>query len=319
MKITVLGDGSFGTALAQTLAHKGHSITLWCYDPEIASAIEQARCNIRYLPDLKLHANITPITSLEEALTTADPSWIVEAIPVAYMRSVLSQTQSYVTATPWVIASKGIEAKTNLLPSPILTESLGKEVPIVVLSGPSFARQLAEGMPTGLSLASTDLSLATSFKRVIESTTVVVDTTQDIIGTQLCGALKNVIALTLGIIDGAGYETNTQALVFTKMVKELEQLIKKHNGDTNTLLTFAGIGDLTMTAYSSQSRNKTLGKSIGKQEYKDKELPYTEGINTLTSIPAITMDLSVPIFTAVYKVVFDQQPADVLITACIKK
>lgn len=318
MKITVLGDGSFGTALAQTLAHNGHHITLWCYDPEIATSIEQARCNIRFLPGLKLHKNITPSTSLKESLTTAEPAWIVEAIPVAYMRSVLSQITAC-AHVPWVVASKGIERDTNLLPADIVTQCVPHDIPTIILSGPSFALQLAQGQPTGLTLASRDITNAEGFRQVIESPSVVVDTTSDDHGTQLCGALKNVIALAMGILEGAGYEANTQALIFTKMVKELALIIDAYKGNQDTLLTFAGIGDITMTAYAAHSRNKALGIGIGKQEYRNKELPYTEGINTLSSIPAITRHVSTPLFHAVYEVVFNKQDVTSLIAVAQKK
>ena len=194
--ITVLGDGAFGTALAQILAHNNHQVTLWCYNPEVAHTITTKRCNELYLPAVDLHPNINTCLSLEEVIH--DTSFIVEAIPVTYLHAVVSNIKDLNPAIPWVVASKGISD--NQLPSEILTNTLGP-VPTVVLSGPSFARELASGVPTGLTLASSTHALA--FKKIIESDTVFIDTTQDIIGTQLCGALKNVIALTLGILEGA--------------------------------------------------------------------------------------------------------------------
>ncbi len=308
--ITILGDGAFGTALAQVIAGNGHQVTLWCYNPEVALSITSKRCNELYLPAIDLHPNIHTSLTLTQALQ--DTSWIVEAIPVAHLYSVLSTIKDLNTQTPWVLASKGISH--NQLPSEILSSTLGS-LSTVILSGPSFARELASGVPTGLTLAST--THAEPFRKIIESNTVVIDTTTDVIGTQLCGALKNVIALTLGILEGAHYGSNTQALVFTQMIKELAQIIKDKGGSQETIMLLAGIGDLTLTAFNSQSRNKTLGKAIGRKEYLNKELPYTEGVNTLRSLPEY-LKKDYPLFNAVHQIALHQKELETLID-CIKK
>ncbi len=271
------------------------------------------------MPGVPLHVNITPTTSLEEALTTKS-SFIVEAIPITYLRSVLIQAKPFLDPTaPWVLGSKGIEEATGFLPTEILEDALEHTVPVIVLSGPSFAQELAIGQPTGLTLASSDLGLACSFKAALTQDSVLIDISTDLAGTQWCGALKNVIALTLGILEGAGYGTNSQALVYTNMVQELQEVISSRGGNANTILSYAGIGDITLTAYSSQSRNRSLGKAVGRKEYLGRELPYTEGINTLRSLPTITKSLTLPVFEATYAVVYYQQHAGSLITACHKK
>ncbi len=308
--ITVLGDGSFGTALAQVLARNGHTVLLWCYNQEVDQAITSTRRNERYLPGIELEPTIRTTLCIEEALHTA--SWIVEAIPMAYLSSVLSQVTTIKRTIPWVLASKGITQ--NKLPSELLHEILG-ELPIVILSGPSFAHQLASGTPTGVTLASS--THAEEFKQMLESDMVYIDMTTDIIGTQLCGAFKNVIALTLGILDGAGYESNTQALIFTKMIQELSHIITDKGGSLSTIMQLAGIGDLTLTAYTDTSRNRTLGKAIGEKKYLEKPLPYTEGINTLRSLPGY-LKKRYPLFSAVHNIVLNQQPVNTLFS-CIKK
>lgn len=302
--ISVLGDGAFGTALAQVLAHNDHKVTLWCYNPEVATSITTKRRNQLYLPSIELHENITPSTSLEESLQA---NWIVEAIPVGYLPSVLATIKKVNPTTPWVLASKGISE--DKLPADIITSFLGP-IPIVILSGPSFARELAAGNPTGLTLASA--THAHAFKELLESKTISTDTTTDIIGTQLCGALKNVIALTLGMLEGAGYSANTRALVFTNMMKELAEIITDKGGSQKTLQLFAGIGDITLTTFNSQSRNTTLGRAIGRKEYLHKELPYTEGINTLKSLPGY-LTKNYRIFSQVPKIVVEHSPLETLL------
>ena len=190
---------------------------------------------------------------------------------------------------------------------------------MVVLSGPSFAQELALGQPTGLTLASRDLTLAYSFKEVFGQDTVLIEITDDQEGVQWCGALKNIIALTLGLLEGAGYGTNSQALVYTLMVQELNKLVLAQGGKADTILSYAGIGDITLTAYSFQSRNKALGRAAGRKEYLGRELPYTEGINTLRSLPTITRMGCLPVFEAAYAVVCYEQEVTSLITACQKK
>ncbi len=318
MQITVLGDGTFGTALAQTLASNGHHILLWCYNPEVAHSIEQTGYNAVYMPGVKLYPTIAPTTSLEEALM-APNSLVIEAIPVTYLRSVLTQCKPFVDpTTAWVVTSKGIEAPKVLLPTEIIKDILGNELSIVVLSGPSFAQELIVKQPTALTLASTYLELAEAVKVLLQNDALLIETSLDEVGVQWCGALKNVIAVALGIVEGAGYGTNSQALVCTKMIHELKQVIMVYGGDPQTVLSFAGIGDIMLTSYSSQSRNRETGRALGKKEIAPHKLPYTEGINSLQAIPSIIKLIKIPVFEAVYEIVYNQADVASIFTACKK-
>lgn len=316
MQVTILGDGSFGTALAQLCARNNLDVKLWCHNPLVADSIKNTGYNTVYMPGLKLHTAIKPTISLKEALSNS--SWIVEAIPVAYLRSVLLACKPMLDPSiSWVLASKGMERDTGYLPSEILTDALG--IPhFVVLSGPSFAQELFTHEPTALTLASPKATSAHSFKTVIEQKNLVLECSADYLGAQWCGALKNVIALAVGMIDGAGYGANSQALVCARMVQELTALITSSGGHLETIVSFAGIGDIALTAYSSQSRNKALGKALGMKEYLEKDLPYTEGINTLAALPLRINITAMPMFHAVHKIVFEGHDLTVLFEACKK-
>ncbi len=324
MKITVLGDGAFGTALAQLCARNGHDVTMWCYNADVAAMIEKKRCNERYLPSIILHERITAVTSMEKALKNGQ--WIIEAVPVKFMYSVLALCRPFVNdSTPWVLASKGIDYETMRIPSHMLYHALEMQVPYVILSGPSFADELAKAEPTAVMLASNELDLAYRFKLAVENDTFFAHVTQDTIGVQICGMIKNSIAIALGILEGAGYGKNAQALVLTQALSELAHIVRAVGGQESTVLSLAGIGDIALTAYSDKSRNRTLGVLIGKGQYETLVESYAEGINCLRAIKEISAVsardglvplFNTPLFSALYDVVNYRKKPQELITAC---
>ncbi len=324
MEIAILGDGAFGTALAQLCALNGHAVTLWCFNHDVASMIEKKRCNEIYLPSIILHEGITAVTSMESAVRNAQ--WIIEAIPTTFMYSVISLARPYVQdSTPWVIASKGIDAETMRLPSHMLYHALEMEVPFVILSGPSFADELAKGQPTAVMLASNELDLAYRFKSVVDNESFFTHITQDTKGVELCGVFKNIIALALGLLEGAGYGKNARALVLAQAINEVSQLVLAAGGNEGTVMSLAGLGDIVLTAYSEKSRNKSLGIQIGKGHYEALNGSYVESIQSLRAAKGLrtllfqqgTTPLSrLPFFSALYDVVFHRKNPDELIAAC---
>lgn len=325
MDITVLGDGAFGTALAQLCARNGHEVTIWCYNADVAHMIEKKRCNERYLPSIILHERITAVTSMENALK--DAQWIIEAVPVKFMQSVLSLFRPFVNdSTPWVLASKGIDYETMRIPSHMLYHVLEMQVPYVILSGPSFADELAKAEPTAVLLASNELDFAYRFKLVVENDTFFAHVTQDTVGVQICGMIKNIIALALGILEGAGYGKNAQALVLTQALSELAHIVRAAGGQESTVLGLAGIGDIALTAYSNKSRNRTLGMQMGKGQYETLDVSYAEGITSVRAVKELSalvahkgnaISLSnTPLFSALYDVVMHRKSPQELIAAC---
>lgn len=322
MKITILGDGAWGTACAHLLATNGYRVTLWCYNKEVVNAINRTHQNTIYLPNCILPSTIIPTSNIQEALQEA--AFIFEAIPIKFLRAIVQQCSPFITKEqPWIILSKGIENETFFLPAEIIIETLGFDIPYVVLSGPSFAKDLVHKQPTGVLLASLNVTLAQQIQKIVNNDYFTTEITKDTQGVQLCGALKNVIALLVGILDGAGYSDNTKALAVTKGLQEIAYFIENYGGSPTTITSLAGIGDTILTALSKQSRNVLVGKQLGQgkplYDILSSMVHIPESINTLQSLYQLqkkTFELH--LVTALYKVIFEQQPTTLLITTLIK-
>lgn len=320
MKITVLGDGAWGTAVARLLAEKGYKVTLWCHNKEVAHALCTTGYNSHYFPTI-LCKDINVTTSLEDAL--ADATWIFEAIPVAYMRSVLEHAKTfYKPEQIWVVLSKGIEKETLLLPSFVINDVFSTRVSTVVVSGPSYAHDLAHKKPTGVVVAASEQLLARTCAQLLATEYLSVEFSSDPQGVQLCGALKNGIALGVGILDGAGYTDNTQALLLTRGLHEMERMVTALGGEKKTVYGLAGVGDLVLTAMGSLSKNRALGKELGSGQLladlvKNKNGILPEGVNTLQSLYQLmrTQKLEVPVYNAIHNVVMHGAPVADLIAA----
>lgn len=313
--ITILGDGAFGTALAHLCATKGHKVTIWCNNPEAARSIQTTRKNAVYLPTVELPQNIDPVTDLNEAVTKAQ--WIIEAIPVRYLRSVLERAKPSIDPTiPWILASKGIESGSFLFAQELLDSIVATPVPSVILSGPSFALELARQQPTSVMLASSNTLLSKQAADLLTTDYFSTRLTSDTKGIELCGALKNIIALAIGMIEGAGYGQNTKAVVFTTALAELSKLLTAYAGTDSALYTVAGIGDCILTA-TPASRNYTVGYSLA-QGSCQLESSHAEGINTLVSIHELSkrFQVTLPLFTKVYDIVYNKEKIESLIRAC---
>lgn len=309
-KIAILGEGAWGTAVATLLAHNGHSVKLWCYHSELVDEINSTRYNERYLPDIELNKNITAVASLEDALLDAE--WICEAIPVQYLRSIVQQVKPYYQNDQcWVILSKGIEKGTLCLPSEIIADVLGDSVQQTVFAGPSFARDLALKTITAVTIAAPDCEHAKELQHLLANEYFRPYISTDMIGVQAGAAIKNVIAIGVGMLDGAGYTDNAKAFMLTRGLHEMAELAVKLGGRQETIYGLSGVGDLVLTAMGSLSRNLEVGKKLAHgQSLEDilKETGYIpEGINTVASMHALMKkyDAQLSICSGIYEVIFE--------------
>lgn len=311
-KICILGAGSWGTAVATILAQNGHHIKLWCREQEVAQDIKQMRMNKRYLPGIALSPLIEPITDLKEALCGAE--YVFEAIPVKFLRSVLDQTKHcFSPDQTFVILSKGIEQETSFLPSQIIDDVYGYQEKKAVLSGPSFARDLAEKQITAVTIAAQNCDTAHDVQLLLATSHFRPYISLDLMGVQVGGAIKNVIALAIGMLDGAGYKDNVKAYILTRGLNEIVQLSIALGGKQETIYGLSGVGDLVLTSMGTLSKNVAAGREIGKgktmQELLQEMPTLPEGINTVQSVQKLIdlHKLDLPICKGVYQILFGEQ------------
>lgn len=285
--ITILGEGAWGTAIATVLAHNGHRVKLWCHDAQVARAIENEHVNHRYMPGVVLSDLIEPSSSLQEAVSGAH--WICEAIPVAYLRSVLQQVLPFVSADQqWIVLSKGIEQHTLKFPTQIIDDVLQCVPTKAVLAGPTFAHELAHKKISAATIAFADCEIGVRVKQLFETDYLKTYISTDQIGVQAGSALKNVIALAIGMLDGAGYGQNAKACMLTRGLHEIVVLCTLLGGRAETVYGLSGVGDLVLTAMGTLSKNMHVGQMLAQGKSVDEILQTTgfipEGINTVESV-----------------------------------
>jgi glycerol-3-phosphate dehydrogenase (NAD(P)+) len=266
-RIAIIGSGAWGTAIALSLARRGdHQLVLWTHAPDVCTTIREQGENTRFLPGFPIPESLHVTADLAEALTDAEIA--VSVMPSHYVRP------TYAEMIPWlrtsqllVSATKGIEDHTYLRMSEVLTAVLaehGLEMPCGVLSGPSFAQEVAAGSPTAITIASRDAALASRVQREFSSSTLRLYTNDDVIGVELGGALKNVIAIASGVVVGLGLGHNSAAALITRGIAEVTRLAMACGGRRETLAGLSGLGDLVLTCTGSLSRNRTVGIELGK-------------------------------------------------------
>jgi glycerol-3-phosphate dehydrogenase (NAD(P)+) len=313
--VCVLGAGSFGTALAKLLAEGGHQVRLWARDEAVAHAITHEHVHPRRLKGVRLPPGLLATPSLEEAMGNA--SLVVTAIPTIAVRSVWTQARTIMPAGAHVLsATKGIDSDTLELISDILAAAVPEEARgrLCYLSGPSFAMEMARRLPTAVTLAAADESVAQHVQQIISTDYFRAYTTTDVIGVELGGALKNVIAIAAGCADGLGFGNNTLAAIMTRGLAEITRLAVKLGAKPHTLAGLAGMGDLVLTCTGTLSRNRTVGVRLGQGKKLDdilRELgEVAEGVNTARSIVALAKreGVEMPMCEAVHRILFDGTP-----------
>jgi glycerol-3-phosphate dehydrogenase (NAD(P)+) len=288
MKISVLSDGGWGTALALLLTANGHQVSLWGPFPDYVAEMRRCRENSRFLPGVPL----PPTLELEADLATATAGreLLVLAAPSQYMRGLLEKLAALPPrrATPLVNVAKGIEVKSLKRMSELVAELLGPGRPYAVLSGPSHAEEVGRRVPTAVVAASTDPAVAATVQEAFMNPAFRVYTASDVTGVELGGALKNVLAIAAGICDGMGGGDNTKAALMTRGITELARLGKALGGRPQTFFGLSGIGDLIVTCTSRHSRNRHVGEELGKgrqlpEIQREMGLAVAEGVTTAES------------------------------------
>lgn len=304
----MIGGGAWGTAVAKMIAENGHDVFLWCLEEQVITSIRETHMNERYLPGILLPNNLVPVASLQDCCEGAD--YIFEAVPVAFLRSVCKQVQEHVSsASPFVVLSKGIEQETMALPSMIIDDIFGHQSAAAVVAGPSFAQEVATHHVTGLVIAGHSNTIIKDLRSILDNDYCRTYPSSDILGVQCGGALKNIIALGVGILDGAGYGYNTKALFFTRGFNEMVTIAHKLGAQPNTLYGLSGLGDLVLTATGSLSRNAQLGQGLGRGESRmavcEKLGTVPEGVNTIKTVQQFIdkHNLDAPLCRALHAVV----------------
>lgn len=313
-KIAVIGAGSWGTTLANLLAKKGYPVNFWCYEEDLAERIQQSQINDLYLPGIKLSDNLQTTSNLTATVT--EKQLLLFVTPSQVTRQVLTQALPYLLPQALIVsASKGIENESLMLLSQVFEELLPQSMhrQLGFLSGPSFAKEVSLGMPTAVVAAARELIVAEEIQKVFSTETFRVYTHDDIIGVELGGAMKNVIALAAGVADGLGFGHNTRAALITRGLAEMTRLGIKLGGAAETFAGLAGMGDLVLTCTGDLSRNRSVGIELGKGRSLDEILAgmqmVAEGVKTTLSAYQLAekLGVEVPIIEQMYLILYQNK------------
>lgn len=316
-RIGVVGAGSWGTAITDLLASRGFQVHLWVFEKDVRMQIQEERENKVFLPGFQLSRNIIPSNDLAEVVSDKDV--LVLVVPSHLMRDVtLNMRQMISEKTIIVSASKGIENESLLTMTGVLRETL-PQIPdqnVTVLSGPSFAKEVARKVPTAVAVGGIEPDIATYVQYVFSTPYFRVYTNNDRIGLELGGAVKNVIAIAAGIVDGMGLGLNSRAAMITRGLAEIRRLGLQLGAKYNTFAGLSGVGDLILTCTGDLSRNHAVGKKIGEgktlSEILSEMRMVAEGVKTAKSVYNLARKLGVevPICNEVYRVLYDEFPPE---------
>ncbi|MHB8763975.1 MAG: NAD(P)H-dependent glycerol-3-phosphate dehydrogenase [Deferrisomatales bacterium] len=309
--VAVVGAGAWGTALADLVARNGHPVRLWAYEPEVAQTVAATRENSVYLPGHRLHDGVECSTDLGAVVAGAA---VMSVSPSQVVRAVMGRAAAHLQPGAIVVsASKGIENQTLCLMHRVLEEVLPPGIRVAALSGPSFAAEVARGVPTAVSLACDDPAAAGQVQALLSGPRFRVYTLDDVVGVELGGALKNVVALAAGIADGLGFGHNSRAALITRGLAEISRLGVALGARPLTFLGLAGMGDLVLTCTGDLSRNRTVGVRLGRGEGLGEILgsmrAVAEGVKTCDAAVALAArhGVDVPIAGEVWKVLHEEK------------
>jgi glycerol-3-phosphate dehydrogenase (NAD(P)+) len=308
---TVLGAGSWGTALAMQLARAGHTTYLWSHNPEHVQEMQSTRSNERFLPGIHFHENIVCSDDLKDCLARAGTILIV--VPSHAFREILHQIKPLLTEQHRIAwGTKGLEKGSRKLLHQIVVEELQFSIPIAAVSGPTFAGEVARDMPGAITVASKNKVFAKELAVALHSKNFLTYTSDDVIGVEIGGATKNVMAIAAGIADGMGFGTNTRAALITRGLNEIMHLGVALGGQRETFMGLSGLGDLVLTCSDDQSRNRRFGLALGKgldpEQAKQEIGQVIEGIGTAETIYSLAQanGVDMPITEQVYKVLYEE-------------
>lgn len=313
--MTVIGAGSYGTALAITLARNGHSVVLWGHNAAHIQALQSARCNEAFLPGVTFPDSLILETDLSRAVAASRDVLVV--VPSHVFGDVLRQIKPFLRADARIVwATKGLEAETGRLLQDVAREELGDTIPLAVVSGPTFAKELAAGLPTAIALASTDAKFGEDLQHLLHcGKSFRVYSNPDFIGVQLGGAVKNVIAIGAGMSDGIGFGANARTALITRGLAEMSRLGSALGASPATFMGMAGLGDLVLTCTDNQSRNRRFGIMLGEgldvQSAQDKIGQVVEGYRNTKEVRALAQRFNVemPITEQIFQVLYNGKDA----------
>lgn len=317
--ISVIGAGAWGTALAQTAARNAEKVLLWAREPELVAAVNETHRNETYLPAIPLNPKIRATSSLQEAVIGADAVLLV--VPAQFLRGVCEQMRPFwPKGLPAVVCAKGIEQKTGKLMGEMIAETLPQAV-FAQLSGPTFAEEVASEKPTTVTLACADEQTGKELVNALGTATFRPYYTPDCISVQIGGAVKNVMAIAAGIVAGKNLGDNARAALITRGLAEISRLAKALGGNPQTLMGLAGLGDLVLTANSTQSRNFTVGLELGKgrslRDILGGKKTVAEGVYTASAVleRAAAVGVEMPICEGLSHIMNDGVSVDDVIAA----
>jgi glycerol-3-phosphate dehydrogenase (NAD(P)+) len=323
-RLAIIGGGAWGTALATVAARAGTLITLWARDPEVVAAINDKHQNPPFLPGISLDPAIAATTKMTEAIAGAEAVLLV--VPAQYMRGVLEDLAPLLPpATPLLLCAKGIETESLKTMSEVAAEIAPKS-PVAVLSGPSFAAEVARGLPTAVTIASRDATVGSAFMAAVGTERFRPYLSQDPIGAEIGGAVKNVLAIACGMVEGRGLGDNGRAALITRGLAEMVRLGQAKGAEAETFRGLSGLGDLVLTCTAGQSRNYALGVALGRgasltEALAARQRSVIEGVGTAGAVARLADQLKVemPIAAAVAGVLYRGMPIDAMIEGLMSR
>jgi glycerol-3-phosphate dehydrogenase (NAD(P)+) len=322
--IVVLGAGSWGTALAIQFARSGRPTVLWGREEDDPAELARARRNERYLPGAEFPPSLVVEPDLAKAIASGDD--LVVVVPSSALRAVLQQLKPMLgprSRVAW--ASKGFELSTGKLPHQVAREVLGPNVPIAVLSGPTFAREVGEGLPTAIAVASPDADFALGLAKRLSAGNFRAYTQSEIVGVETGGAVKNVIAIATGGSDGMGYGSNSRVFLITRGLAEMVQLGVALGARPETLMGLAGLGDLVLTCTDDQSRNRRFGRALASGKPIEQAIAeigqVVEGYHAAKAVHMVAKKLGVdmPICEHVYRALYEDMPIREVVESMLRR
>lgn len=324
MRVGIYGTGAYGMALASVLYNNDIDVTMWTKFENEKEELESTRRNELLLPNYLLPNEIKITNSVYEGCK--DKDLIIIAIPAAFVTDLCIELKRYIKSNQHIcIASKGIEQKTGLFIHNIVSNYIDTSN-IAVISGPSFAKDMITKNPIGLSLATINKETEKIVKEALNNNYLKLRTNNDIVGTEICGSIKNVIALASGMLEGLGTNDSTRAMLITEALHDMGEIITAFEGNSKTVLSFAGFGDLLLTCTSTKSRNFSFGKIIGQGASNEEIENYlknhtVEGYYTLESIYQLLRDkdINIPIIDLIYNIIKKDTPPKEILTFLVEK
>lgn len=323
MKITILGAGAYALGLASKLNQNYKDIVIWSKVKSEIDVLKKTRTNEKAIPNFKLPSNIKFTTNLD--IATKDSEIIIIAVATKYIQSVCEELKQFITNQHVVIASKGIEETSCKFASKLVIDILNTKR-ICTISGPSFAKDMVTKEAIGLSLAATNTTTKKVVSEAFSSSNLKIRSTNDFVGVELCGTMKNIIAIASGILDGMKASESTKAMFLTECLNDVRKLIRKFGGNEKTILSYAGFGDIILTCSSTSSRNYKYGKLLGENKSskllnKFLEENTVEGINTLKSIYKLVKSKKIkyPFLDLIYKVTTLKEKPEKLVSFLMEK